>query len=84
MCYYMLGDGPTRLRSLDAPKTLQKKLSLYSKRRSTLLAALLTDNLISKARVVDQVFHGELSEPRMILNSGGIFKIYTEVIKHGT
>jgi len=39
----------------------------YSEYRS-----FLTDNLISKARVVDQVFHGELSEPRMILNSGGI------------
>ena len=39
----------------------------YSEYRS-----FLTDNLIAKARVVDQVFHGELSEPRMILNSGGI------------
>tara|TARA_B110000438_G_scaffold32145_1_gene31671 strand:+ start:2502 stop:4505 length:2004 start_codon:yes stop_codon:yes gene_type:complete len=39
----------------------------YSEYRS-----FLTENLIAKARVVDQVFHGELSEPRMILNSGGI------------
>ena len=39
----------------------------YSEYRS-----FLTDNLIAKARIVDQVFHGELSEPRMILNSGGI------------
>ena len=39
----------------------------YSEYRS-----FLTENLIAKARVVDQVFHGELSEPRIILNSGGI------------
>ena len=39
----------------------------YSEYRS-----FLTENLIAKARVVDQVFHGELSEPRMIINSGGI------------
>ena len=34
----------------------------YSEYRS-----FLTENLIAKARVVDQVFHGELSEPRIIL-----------------
>ena len=39
----------------------------YSEYRS-----FLTDNLIAKAKVIDQVFHGELSETRMILNSGGI------------
>jgi cell division protease FtsH len=38
----------------------------YSEYRS-----FLTDNLITEAKIVDQVFHGELSEPRMILNSGG-------------
>ena len=38
----------------------------------------LKDGLIAKARVVDEVFHGELSEKRIVLNAGGISQ---EVIK---
>jgi len=38
----------------------------------------LNDGLIAKARVVDEVFHGELSEKRIVLNAGGISQ---EVIK---
>jgi len=40
--------------------------------------AFLNDGLIAKARVVDEVFHGELSEKRTVLNAGGISQ---EVIK---
>ena len=38
----------------------------------------LKDGLIAKARVVDEVFHGELSEKRTVLNAGGISQ---EIIK---
>ena len=38
----------------------------------------LNDGLIAKARVVDEVFHGELSEKRTVLNTGGISQ---EIIK---
>ena len=38
----------------------------------------LNDGLIAKARVVDEVFHGELSEKRTVLNVGGISQ---EIIK---
>jgi len=40
--------------------------------------SFLKDGLIAKARVVDEVFHGELSEKRIVLNAGGISQ---EVIK---
>ncbi len=38
----------------------------------------LNDGLIAKARVVDEVFHGELSEKRTVLNAGGVSQ---EIIK---
>ena len=40
--------------------------------------AFLTEGQIAKARIVDEVFHGELSEAKSILNPGGISQ---EVVK---
>ncbi len=40
--------------------------------------AFLTDGHIAKARIVDEVFHGELSETKTVLNAGGISQ---EVVK---
>ena len=34
--------------------------------------AFLTDGLIAKARIIDEVFHGELSETRTIINASGV------------
>ncbi len=45
----------------------------YSEYRS-----FLTDGLIAKARLIDEVFHGELSETQTVLNAAGVSQ---EVVK---